>query len=202
MEKLYYRIPYIRQFEAKVVSCEKGKKGFEVILDRTAFYPEGGGQPSDTGTLGTVRVLDVHERGEEVIHYTDQELQEGQTVTGAIDWDNRFSNMQQHSGEHIVSGLIHGRYGYDNVGFHMGHEEMTIDLNGILTWEELMEIEKEANEIVFANRQIKATYPSEEELQKLDYRSKKELSGRVRIVEVPGADCCACLLYTSPSPRD
>ena len=192
MKKLFYDSAYIRTFEAKVLSCEKGKKGFEVILDRTAFYPEGGGQPSDTGTLGTVRVLDVHERGEEVIHYTDQELQEGQTVTGAIDWDNRFSNMQQHSGEHIVSGLIHGRYGYDNVGFHMGHEEMTIDLNGILTWEELMEIEKEANEIVFANRQIKATYPSEEELQKLDYRSKKELSGRVRIVEVPGADCCAC----------
>ena len=105
MEKLYYRIPYIRQFEAKVVSCEKGKKGFEVILDRTAFYPEGGGQPSDTGTLGTARVLDVHERGEEVIHYTDQELQEGQTVTGAIDWDNRFSNMQQHSGGTYCIGI-------------------------------------------------------------------------------------------------
>ena len=192
MEKLYYQIPYIRQFEAKVLSCEKGKKGFEVVLDRTAFYPEGGGQPSDTGTLGKSRVLEVHEQGERVVHYTDKELEEGQTVTGEIDWGSRFSNMQQHSGEHIVSGLIHGRYGYDNVGFHMGRDEMTIDLNGILTWEELMEIEKEANAVVFANRRIAVTYPSKEELQKLDYRSKKELSGQVRIVDVPGADCCAC----------
>lgn len=192
MEKLYYQLPYVKQFEAKVLSCEKGKKGFEVILDRTGFYPEGGGQPSDTGMLGEGRVLEVHEKGEEIIHYTDREVQAGRTVAGTVDWDGRFSNMQQHSGEHIVSGLIHGRYGYDNVGFHMGHEEMTIDLNGLLTWEQLMEIEKEANEVVYSNQQIAVTYPTEEELAELDYRSKKELAGQVRIVEIPGSDCCAC----------
>lgn len=192
MEKLYYQLPYVKQFEAKVLSCEKGKKGFEVILDRTAFYPEGGGQPSDTGMLGEARVLEVHEKGEEIIHYTDLEVQTGQTVTGIIDWEGRFSNMQQHSGEHIVSGLIHGRYGYDNVGFHMGREEMTIDLNGSLTWAQLMEIEKEANEVVYSNQYIAVTYPTEEELAELDYRSKKELTGQVRIVEIPGSDCCAC----------
>ncbi|WP_125140209.1 alanyl-tRNA editing protein [Clostridium transplantifaecale] len=192
MEKLYYQLPYVKQFEAKVLSCEKGKKGFEVILDRTGFYPEGGGQPSDTGMLGEARVLEVHEKGEEIIHYTDREMQTGQTVAGTIDWEGRFSNMQQHSGEHIVSGLIHGRYGYDNVGFHMGHEEMTIDLNGSLTWTQLMEIEKEANEVVYSNQYIAVTYPAEEELAELDYRSKKELTGQVRIVEIPGSDCCAC----------
>lgn len=192
MEKLYYQLPYVKQFEAKVLSCEKGKKGFEVILDRTGFYPEGGGQPSDTGMLGEARVLEVHEKGEEIIHYTDREMQTGQTVAGTIDWEGRFSNMQQHSGEHIVSGLIHGRYGYDNVGFHMGHEEMTIDLNGSLTWTQLMEIEKEANEVVYSNQYIAVTYPTEEELAELDYRSKKELTGQVRIVEIPGSDCCAC----------
>lgn len=113
-------------------------------------------------------------------------------MTGTIDWDGRFSNMQQHSGEHIVSGLIHDRYGYDNVGFHMGHEEMTIDLNGSLTWAQLMEIEKEANKVVYSNQYIAVTYPAQEELAKLDYRSKKELTGQVRIVEIPGSDCCAC----------
>ena len=192
MEKLYYRIPYIRQFEAKVVSCEKGKKGFEVILDRTAFYPEGGGQPSDTGTLGTARVLDVHERGEEVIHYTDQELQEGQTVTGAIDWDNRFSNMQQHSGEHIVSGLVHTKFGYNNVGFHLGSEDCTMDFDGAITREELCEIEKEANRAVVQNLNIEVSYPSKEALESLAYRSKIEIEGQVRIVTVPGYDVCAC----------
>lgn len=192
MEKLFYEEPYRREFTARVTACVSGKKGFEVELDRTCFYPEGGGQPADTGVLGTARVLDVHEKDGTVIHYTDRELSVGEEVTGRIDWEARFSNMQQHSGEHIVSGLIHSVYGYDNVGFHMGREEMTIDLNGPMSWEELMEIEEKANRAVWANIPLKITYPSEEELEKLDYRSKKELSGQVRIVEVPGVDTCAC----------
>lgn len=192
MEKLYYRLPYVQAFEAQVLSCAEGKKGFEIILDRTGFYPEGGGQPSDTGMLGTARVREVHEKGEAVVHYTDQPLNPGTAVKGVIDWEERFSNMQQHSGEHIVSGLIHTHYGYDNVGFHMGHDEMTIDLNGVLDWAQLMEIEREANEIVYRNLPVCVTYPSPEELKTLEYRSKKELTGQVRIVEVPAADRCAC----------
>ena len=192
MEKLYYQMPYVKEFEGKVLSCTQGKKGFDIVLNRTAFYPEGGGQPSDTGTLGGVRVLEVHEKGEEVIHTTDGPLTVGETVKGVVDWETRFTNTQQHSGEHIVSGLIHKHYGYDNVGFHMGHEEMTIDLNGTLTWDELMEIEREANEAVYEDLPVRIWYPSEEELKELDYRSKKELTGAVRIVEYPGADRCAC----------
>lgn len=192
MEKLYYLTPFAAEFQAEVLTCEKGKKGFEVLLDKTAFYPEGGGQPYDTGTLGSVKVSEVHEKGGEVIHYTDGPLKAGQTVHGRIDWDRRFCYMQQHSGEHIVSGLIHTRFGYDNVGFHMSSDEMTIDLNGVLTWEQLMEIEREANRFVYENRRLRVTYPSCEELSHIDYRSKKELIGQVRIVEIPGADVCAC----------
>lgn len=142
MKKLFYDSAYIRTFEAKVLSCEKGKKGYEVALDQTAFYPEGGGQPYDTGILGGAHVTAVHDVKGEIVHYTDAPLAVGETVTGEINWDRRFQNMQGHSGEHLVSGLIHAKYGYDNVGFHMGTEEITIDLNGLLEWEDLMEIEK------------------------------------------------------------
>ena len=120
MKKLFYDSAYIRTFEAKVLSCEKGKKGYEVALDQTAFYPEGGGQPYDTGILGGAHVTAVHDVKGEIVHYTDAPLAVGETVTGEINWDRRFQNMQGHSGEHLVSGLIHAKYGYDNVGFHMG----------------------------------------------------------------------------------
>lgn len=192
MKKLYYDSAYIRTFEAKVLSCAEGKKGYEVVLDQTAFFPEGGGQPYDTGILGGVPVTAVHEKNGEIIHYTDAPLTVGETVTGEIDWERRFRNMQGHSGEHLVSGLIHAKYGYDNVGFHMGSEEITIDLNGLLEWEDLLEIEKKANRIIWENREVYAGFPSAEELEKIDYRSKKELSGEIRIVRIPGGDTCAC----------
>lgn len=192
MKKLYYDSPYIKEFEGTVLSCIQGKKGWEIVLDKTAFYPEGGGQPADTGTLGDVRVLDVHERGGEIVHYTDGPLTVGEQVSGTIDWDRRFLHMQEHSGEHLVSGLIHSRFGYDNVGFHMGTEEVTIDFNGTLEWKELLEIETRANRIIWEDREIYAGFPSKEELAALDYRSKKELTGDVRIVEIPGGDICAC----------
>lgn len=192
MKKLYYDSPYMKEFESVVVSCQEGKKGYEVILEETAFYPEGGGQPTDTGMLGGVRVLNVREKNGEIIHYTEAPLTAGEKVKGSIDWDNRFIHMQEHSGEHLVSGLIHAKYGYDNVGFHMGAEEVTIDFNGLIEWDDLMEIEKKANEMIWLNLEIDASFPSKEELDKLEYRSKKELSGDVRIVTIPGGDICAC----------
>lgn len=192
MMKRYYDSPYIREFTARVEECSQGKKGWEVVLDETAFYPEGGGQPADTGMLGDAKVTDVHEKDGRIIHFTDGPLPEGETVTGVIDWDRRFGHMQGHSGEHLVSGLIHRHFGYDNVGFHMGTDEITIDFNGLLTWEDLKDIEEEANGIIYENREILAEFPSGEELKKLDYRSKKELSGQIRIVTIPGGDICAC----------
>lgn len=193
MEKLYHEDPYMRKFTAQVFSCEPGKKGrYQVILDQTAFYPEGGGQPYDTGILGGVKVLEVHEKDGHVVHETEAPLTVGETVTGEIDWQRRYDHMQNHSGEHLFSGLLHRHYGYDNVGFHMGEDEITVDFNGPLTMEQVEELERESNEVVYANGPIQITYPTSEELEKLEYRSKKELTGQVRIVEVCGADVCAC----------
>ncbi len=193
MEKLYYEKPYVKRFEAEVVECRPDKDGkYLVRLSRTAFYPEGGGQPSDTGTLGDAFVSDVRERAEGIVHITDRPIPEKTLVTGTLNWERRFSHMQNHSGEHLFSGVVHKHYGYDNIGFHMGRDEVTVDFNGLLTTEQAEEVEAEVNELIWQNIPVLETYPSKEELETLDYRSKKELSGQVRIIEFPGADRCAC----------
>lgn len=189
--ELYYKIPYVKEFDAKVISCVKGKKGWEVELDVSAFYPEGGGQLADSGTIGEANVVDVRRLKDKVIHFTDAEVKLGMAHC-VINWQKRFDHMQAHSGEHIVSGLIHKHYGFDNVGFHMAPDKVTVDFNGVLTEKQLSEIEEEANAYIYSNVPVNVTYPSSDELAKLEYRSKKELSGTVRIVEFPGADMCAC----------
>lgn len=191
-KRLYYEDVYKKEFTAKVLECRESKKGYEIILNQTAFYPEGGGQPSDTGILGGINVKEVHEKDGELIHYTDGPLEVGMDVIGKINWGRRFDLMQQHSGEHIVSGLVHEAFGYDNVGFHMGSDVITIDFNGMLDEEQMAEIEAKVNQIIWENQEVEIFYPTEEELKNLDYRSKKELSGWVRIVRFPGADTCAC----------
>ncbi len=195
-EKLYYRDPFLREFPATVLRCAPSGETWKVVLDQTAFYPEGGGQPADRGTLslggGTVRVLDVHEKDGEVLHTCDGPLAEGSIVQGRIDWARRFDHMQQHSGEHILSGILCRDYHGSNVGFHMGAETVTIDYDVDLTWEQILEAERLANEAVWADREVEISYPGPAELSALDYRSKKELTGAVRIVTFPGADCCAC----------
>ena len=191
-EKLFYQDAHQQTFQAQVVSCTPGKHGCDVVLDRTCFYPEGGGQPGDTGFLSGVRVTDTHERGDEIVHFCAQPLAVGQTVEGRIDYDRRFSFMQLHSGEHILSGVIHRRFGYENVGFHMGAEFVTIDFSGMLTPEDLTAVEAEANEWVWKNVPVEITYPDAETLRTIPYRSKKELTGQVRIVTISGADICAC----------
>lgn len=190
--RLYYEDVYTKEFTATVLACREAKKGYYVILDRSAFYPEGGGQPSDTGVLNDVKVTEVHEKDGELLHYTEKALEAGTQVTGKINWERRFDLMQQHSGEHIVSGLVHEAYGYDNVGFHMGSDVITIDFNGPLDETQMAKIERKANEKIWENSAVEITYPDKEELEKLPYRSKKELTGKVRIVRFPGADLCAC----------
>ena len=191
-EKLFYEDVYCKNFRAKVLSCTPGKHGFDVVLDRTAFYPEGGGQPGDTGSLSGVRVTDTHEAGGEIIHYCQTPLEVGSEVEGCIDWERRLGLMQMHSGEHILSGIVHRRFGYDNVGFHMGADMVTIDFSGMLTEDDLKQIEREANEVVWENREIRISFPPEEELEQIPYRSKKALTGSVRIVTIENADICAC----------
>lgn len=195
-QKLYYDDPYLREFPAEVLSCEPAGDAWKVVLDQTAFYPEGGGQPADHGVLKTpaeeVPVTDVHEKNGTVVHTCAAPVEAGAMVTGVLDWARRFDHMQQHSGEHIISGILCRLYHCDNVGFHLGAETVTIDYNTDITWEQALEAERLANETVWADREVEITYPDPEELAALEYRSKKELTGQVRIVEFPEADRCAC----------
>lgn len=191
-KKLYYLDAYQTTCTATVLECRPSKKGYEIILDQTVFYPEGGGQPGDIGFLNNIPVKDTHEKEDAILHYTESPLEAGTKVTATINWDYRFDLMQQHSGEHMVSGVIHRHWGYENVGFHMGSDVITIDLSGELTMEDLLNVEAEVNQAIWQNTPVKVWYPSAEELPTIPYRSKKELTGEVRIVEFPAIDICAC----------
>ena len=191
-EKLYYIDSHMKSFKATVLACEPVKERYEVVLDRTAFFPEGGGQAGDSGYIGEIEVFDTHEKNGEVLHYVNQPIQTGIEIDCRIDWEKRFRRMQNHSGEHIVSGLVHKEYGYSNVGFHMGSDFVTIDFDGFLSPEQLALIERKANYAVAANYKVTATFPSSTVLETLEYRSKLELTENVRIVEIENTDVCAC----------
>lgn len=190
-EKLYEVDSYVQNFTAQVVSCTPVPGGFAVVLDRTAFFPEGGGQPCDTGRLGGARVLAVHTDGETITHTTDAPLTAGETVDGCLDWPARLDAMQQHTGEHILSGALHRLFGAENVGFHIGSPYVRMDTSIPLTQEQLAQAEAEANAAVRADTPVHCWVPDPETLARTDYRSKKELTGDVRLVEA-GGDCCAC----------
>ena len=191
-KELYYDNPFLQRFAAVVTACEEAKGGWAVTLDQTAFYPEGGGQPYDTGTLGGVKVLEVHEKDGVVTHLCGAPLAVGESIEGEIDWARRYDHMQQHSGEHICSGLICARFHCDNVGFHMGTDTVTIDFNADISWDALAEIEEAANRYIYEDHPIDIQLHRGAELDAIDYRSKKPLEGDVRIVTFPQADCCAC----------
>ena len=191
-QKLYYEDSEIFSFTACVTLCEARGERWAVTLDRTAFFPEGGGQSADTGRIGPARVADVRESGGQILHLTDRPLDVGASFACEVDAEQRLRRMQNHSGEHVVSGLIHRLFGYDNVGFHMGESCMTMDYSGELSREELLRVETLANEAVRADLPIRAWFPAPEELAALPYRSKLELTQGVRLVEIPGIDRCAC----------
>jgi len=190
--KLFYNDPYMTDFTGTVLSCEESKGSYAVVLDRTAFYPEGGGQPADHGILGGVVVTDTREKDGVIIHTCAAPLAVGESVTGTIDFDRRFDLMQQHSGEHITSGIICARYNCDNVGFHIGHDVITIDFNADISPADLPSIEAAANAYIWADHDIDIRFLSGEALEQATYRSKKFIPGEVRLVAFPGADCCAC----------
>lgn len=219
MKKLYYEDVHMTEFEATVTECtyDEKKKIYKVVLDQTAFFPEEGGQIADKGTITFVQngglvttkdeaasakktelestqvvLLDAHIKNDIIYHYVEKEIPVGTVVAGHVDWNQRFDFMQQHSGEHIISGLVNKHFGYDNVGFHLGLQEVTLDFNGVLTLEQLREIELLANQAVWKNLPVDIAYPSSEELQVLEYRSKLDLTENVRIVTIPGYDVCAC----------
>lgn len=182
------------EFDGKVLSCTEDKKGWMTVLDRTAFYPEGGGQPADRGVIrfgeNSAEVLDVREKGGEIVHYTDKEIPVGSAVHGVIDWERRFDLMQQHTGEHIFSGVVHSMFGFNNVGFHLSEKDNVVDFDGVLSKEDIKAVMDRCNEIVWANQAVTARWP--ENVKDMEYRSKKELSGPIRIVSAGEADVCAC----------
>lgn len=190
--KLYDEDSYIKEFEATVLDSYPKADGFFTILDRTAFFPEGGGQPSDIGFLNDSKVYDVQINDGIIYHYTTKHFEKGERVTGVIDFSRRFDFMQQHSGEHVVSGIAHSLYGCENVGFHLGSDIVTLDFDKYLTREQVLRIEEEANKKVFANLEVRTYYPDDNILKSLNYRSKKELSEAIRIVEIEETDMCAC----------
>lgn len=190
--KLYYEDAYLARFTATVLACREEKGSYSVILDATAFFPEGGGQAWDTGVLDGISVTEVHLVGDEILHLCSAPLPVGKTVEGQIDWPQRFARMQAHTGEHILSGTVHTLTGYDNVGFHMGADCLTVDFSGKLTEEELAAIQRRGNRAVWENRKVRAWFPEEEARSSLPYRSKKDIDGDLRLVEIEGIDLCAC----------
>lgn len=195
--KLYDDKPYDTDFVARITDIN----GDQLTLDRTLFFPEEGGQTCDRGTIrckgDEYKVTDVQITNGCIIHTVKSDsalssMNVGDEIEGHIDWDHRFDNMQNHTGEHIFSGLVHSLKGYDNVGFSLSENNCQMDYNGKLTDEEIAWIEKKANEIIWQAIPVECRYPSTEELSTIDYRSKKELSGPVRIVTIPGVDVCAC----------
>lgn len=190
--KLYYISSTIFEFYATVTSCQKADKGYNITLNETAFFPESGGQCCDTGFIGEAKVLYVFEDNDEVIHTVDKEIKVGTNLLCTLDKNKRFRNMQNHTGEHIISGLIHKYFGFDNVGFHLGEENVTCDFNGKLSREDLLKIEREANEAVVKCRSVTAWFPTDLELENLNYRCKSEIDGAVRVVKINDYDVCAC----------
>lgn len=192
-QKLFYLDAYRTQGFARVLSCEASADGlWAVTLDQTLFYPTGGGQPCDFGTLGDANVADVREEAEKIVHLCDRPLEDGAEVSMCIDFPRRFVFMQQHTAEHIVSGLIRAEYGLNNVGFHMGAKAVTLDYDGELTEAQILHIARRANALLRENNEVCCFVPPHDALSSYDYRSKKALSGDVRLVEVPNADLCAC----------
>ena len=196
--KLYDDHPYDTDFSARILSAEAGEGKIRLILDQTLFFPEEGGQNPDGGTIEGFPVTDVQIQDGVITHtlaYSEEaaeKLIEGSTVAGTIDWAGRFFNMQNHTGEHILSGLLYTKYGYQNVGFHLSPQIVTLDTSGPLTEEQVRDLERAANQAVWENVTVTAEYPPQEQLAGMFYRSKTEIDGPVRVVTIEGYDACAC----------
>ena len=204
--ELYYEHPYKTDFEADIISiepCDTEKSTYKIILNQTLFFPEAGGQSCDKGEIifgditTVVENVQIDKEGTITHHIHSSSPLDAKTlvdtgIRGRIDWEHRFSNMQQHSGEHIFSGIVHEKYGYDNVGFHLSDNSVTMDYNGYLSPDDVAGIEALVNKVIADNVGIDCSFPKDNELESIDYRCKGELTGDIRIVEIKGVDICAC----------
>lgn len=191
-KKIYEEFPYQQEFQTRVVSCQPEGQFYRIQLEETCFFPESGGQSGDTGYLNEIEVIDTQIIHNQIVHITSNKLDQNQIVQGRIDWDRRFDFMQHHTGEHIFSGLAYEKHGTINVGFHLSDQSVTLDLDQELTGEQILELEKSVNQVIWQNHQVTSCICLKEELKNRDYRSKKELEGAVRLITISQIDCCAC----------
>lgn len=191
-ERLFDKDSYIKEFSARCISSTKENEVYKIALDKTAFFPEGGGQKGDTGFLNGIEVFDTQEEDGIIYHYTYSPIEENALVEGRLNWDERFFKMQNHTAEHMISGLVFKKFGYSNTGFHLGTDFVTMDYNGPISERELDEIEYTANRLASEGRSVTAYYPDPDDLLHLIYRSKLDLKENVRIVDIKGIDSCAC----------
>lgn len=192
-EKLYDRSAYATVFESEVLSCDAATDGYRIVLSSTLFFPEEGGQSCDTGTLDGIPVKNVQISQDGIItHILPSPIDIGKTVRGEIEFPPRFRKMQHHTGEHLLCGIAHKLYGAENIGFHLGDSDVTMDLDIVLTPDDLDRIELLANEAIYRNVPVTTRYPDPEELKTMTYRAKLDLSENVRIVTIDGYDTCAC----------
>jgi alanyl-tRNA synthetase len=199
--RLYYDDSFEKEFSARIVSCDPAAivaspaakaPAWEVILDRTAFYPTSGGQPHDLGKLGNANVFDVRDDGEEIVHLVDQPIETGE-VQGCINWPRRFDHMQQHTGQHLLSAMFQERFGLPTVSFHLGTELCTIDLRGPEPTEEILEgAERAANQIIFEDRPVNVRYGTVDQLSQLGVRKEVDREGILRAIEIEAADLQPC----------
>ncbi|MBE7092584.1 MAG: alanyl-tRNA editing protein [Clostridiales bacterium] len=188
-KRLFDENSYISEFTATVTDSIECDGFYKTVLDQTAFFAEGGGQKSDTGYLDNIPLFDVQEENGIIYHFTHSPI-EKKEIKGVIDWEKRFNKMQNHSAEHVISGIVHTHYGYENTGFHLGDDVVTMDYSGPLNQEDIDKIEFLSNKVVWENRKITCYYP--ENTENLFYRSKLDIKENLRIVEIDGVDRCAC----------
>ena len=193
--KIFYQDAFIKSFTAQVVDQGKDKEGkYYIVLNQTAFYPTGGGQPHDIGTIENIKVLNVEEVDGEVRHYLESEVHDVSTpIYGVIDWDRRYDHMQQHAGQHILSASFEQLFGYKTIGFHLGNETLTIDLETAnLLESEVLKVEELANQIILENRPIETKWVTEDELVNYDLRKETKVKEDIRLVIIPSFDYNGC----------
>ena len=191
-ERLYYKDSFLKEFKADIVSYKEDNEEYHLVLDKTAFYPEGGGQPADRGTIASSRVKYVYEEDDNVYHIVDELPKNKNNLNCKIDWERRFDLMQQHTGQHVLSALIDDLYNAKTIGFHLGEKHVTVDTDIELSAQELNKAEEKMNDIIYENKSIDTKFPGEEKLKDLSLRKKAVVDEKIRIVEIDGVDIIPC----------
>ena len=191
--KLFYEDQYIKSFEASIVDIKEKEGKYYITLDKTAFFPGGGGQSSDLGTIDGLNVIDIIEEKNEIIHILNEKPKTIENVHCEIDWNRRFDGMQQHLGQHVLSGCFFNLFNANTVGIHLGKDISTVDIVGTISEEQIIEVERKANEIILENHKVEFVMTTRKEAKSLGLR--RELATKdqgIRVVKIQDLDINAC----------